>query len=52
MKELYYTGQFKKDFKRLKNQPERAAKIIKVLECLQIVHYFVTKAIPTPLGSE
>lgn len=35
MKELYYTGQFKKDFKRLKNQPERAAKIIKVLECLQ-----------------
>ncbi|MCQ2191847.1 MAG: type II toxin-antitoxin system YafQ family toxin [Paludibacteraceae bacterium] len=35
MKELFYTSQFKKDFKKLKNNPERAAKIVKVLEMLQ-----------------
>lgn len=35
MKELFYTSQFKKDFKKLKNNPERAARIVKVLEMLQ-----------------
>lgn len=35
MKKLFYTSQFKKDFKKLKNNPERAARIAKVLEMLQ-----------------
>ena len=35
MKKLFYTSQFKKDFKKLKNNPERAAKIVQVLEKLQ-----------------
>lgn len=35
MKELFLTSQFKKDFKRLKNNPLRANKIIDVLEKLQ-----------------
>ena len=34
MKKLFYTSQFKKDFKKLKNNPERAAKIVQVLEKL------------------
>lgn len=35
MRELKYTGQFKKDLKRIQNNPERIANLKKVLKILQ-----------------
>ncbi len=35
MKELFITSQFKKDFKKLKGNPELAKKIMNILEALQ-----------------
>jgi mRNA interferase YafQ len=36
MKELKLTGQFKKDLKRIQNNPKRIAELKKVLKILQI----------------
>lgn len=35
MKSLYYTTQFKKDFKRYKNKPDKLEKLLEVLRMLE-----------------